>query len=209
MNLPPDTYRALLKSVDLLKSSEAEGVLGPEIARQLEELVSTVQAGIGQGQVQVASRELHWPNVSALMSAQDQKALCQVLESILRAAPAPKPKPSTSLAIASAMQRFERDLELFKEVLEVFLQHAPILLSKVRRAIADENPQQVAELAHELRGSAANVGAESIRAVAERLEFDTKEASLPHMLSGLESLEHELQRLCSVVTDLCGTGTSR
>lgn len=223
MNLPTEAFSALLKSVDLLKSSEAEGVLGPQVARRLDELVSTVQAGIDRGQDQIATEDIIWPDVSVPMSAQDQRALCQVLESILQAALAPTPKPSTSLAfaaaiqqcprstpsqcpstslaMASAMQRFEGDLELFKEVLEVFLQNAPVILSKVRTGITDGDAQQVAELAKELSGSAANVGAESIRAVAERLEFDTREASSPHMLRGLESLEQELQRLRSIVTN--------
>jgi HPt (histidine-containing phosphotransfer) domain-containing protein len=66
--------------------------------------------------------------------------------------------------------RFDGDLDLLREVASVFLECTPPLLDELRDAVAARDSEAVSRLAHRLRGSLANFGAEDTVEVAFRLE---------------------------------------
>jgi HPt (histidine-containing phosphotransfer) domain-containing protein len=56
------------------------------------------------------------------------------------------------------------------EMIELFLEHAPQRLATAREAFDAGDLDTVYRTAHSLKSTAANVGAEEVRAAAERLE---------------------------------------
>lgn len=99
------------------------------------------------------------------------------------------------LAVHSALQRFEGDGDLLVEVLGIFLEQTPVQIEQMSQADAAGDIDRIAEIAHELRGAAANVGAEGLRTLASQLELDLKGGGLKDAAVELELLRVELARL--------------
>jgi HPt (histidine-containing phosphotransfer) domain-containing protein len=98
--------------------------------------------------------------------------------------------------------RFDGDLELLREVAGSFLESSPPLLSAMRDAVAAGDPRSVSQLAHRLRGSLANFGAEEAVEAAFRLERmgvegDLADADQPcrTLLEEYDALRIGLERL--------------
>jgi len=194
MNPVSEYGRAIQESAGLLQKEAGRSRLEPETAERLRELLETVRVGIRDGHLQLpGDSAVAWPDVMESMSAQDQQALSQLLGSIdpLKAAKA----PPMVFAVHSALQRFEGDRVLLREVLEIFVEQVPLILARMRHSAADENTGAVTGLAHELRGAAANVGAESLRAIAQQLECDLTAGRFEGICAGVDLLEEELGRL--------------
>lgn len=64
------------------------------------------------------------------------------------------------------------DEEFLKELVEVFLDDAAQQLVALSDAAAAGDPEQVAGVAHRLKGSSGNVGAEQLQALCAALESD-------------------------------------
>jgi HPt (histidine-containing phosphotransfer) domain-containing protein len=194
MNTPVSHDSALLQSVDLLRALEVGSDPGPEVAGRLRELVGVVQWAVQEGHLCVSSGDVaHWPAVTESMSTEELRVLAEILDS-LTVVESAEP-PSMALAVPSALQRFEGDSALLGEVLEVFLEMVPMQIKQMHEADAAGNWDRVAEIAHELRGAAANVGAEALRAVACEVELDLRGNEPRSMAKELGALEHELARL--------------
>lgn len=70
----------------------------------------------------------------------------------------------------AALARLDGDEELLGEVLEQFILDAPRLLSTIDRAITSGDSHALHEAAHELKGVAGYLGADSLCAAAQQLE---------------------------------------
>jgi histidine phosphotransfer protein HptB len=57
-----------------------------------------------------------------------------------------------------------------KSILESFNEITPSVIQQLEQAIAEQNPEQVRHHAHTLKGSAANVGAIALPALAYEME---------------------------------------
>lgn len=84
------------------------------------------------------------------------------------------------------------DPDFETDLLALFLADAEASLSRIEGAIASQNSQSVADTAHSLRGSSANVGARALSAVARQLEQIASEGRL----TGARSLLQQLQVHC-------------
>jgi CheY-like chemotaxis protein/HPt (histidine-containing phosphotransfer) domain-containing protein len=103
------------------------------------------------------------------------------------------------------LDRFDGELELLRVVATSFLESTPALLTELRQAIAAGDGATVTRVAHRLRGSLGNFGAE--RAMEAALELEqTGGAASPAdadrhcatVTDGFESLRRRLQRLLAV-----------
>lgn len=191
MQVPTNHDSALHQSVDLLRALEIGPGLGSEVAERLRELVSVVRAGVLEGHLCASSRALGpWPAITDSMSTDELRDLAELLNSITGAAPA-EPH-SLALAVHSALQRFEGDAELLGEMLGIFLEQVPMQLQQMRQAGAVGDTDRIAAIAHELRGAAANVGAEGLRTLACEVELHLKRGDSKDVTA---ELEVELARL--------------
>lgn len=68
--------------------------------------------------------------------------------------------------------------EVFITIVDAFIDDLPMYLMSLRSAISKNDHQQVYELAHTIKGSAASVGAEMVASIARKLEAMGKAADL-------------------------------
>ncbi len=91
-------------------------------------------------------------------------------------------------------ERFGGDEELMAMVLESFTQEVPELLDHIKDAMGNNDPETVRSKSHALKGTAANVNAELLRAAALALETDAKNQITKSFQTGYDKLEAEYKR---------------
>ena len=100
----------------------------------------------------------------------------------------------------AALERLEGDLQLLRELAEIFRENATQLLTQIRDACARQDVPALLLAAHSLKGSAANLSAEAVCHVAEQLEQLTFGRDLRGCSPLVASLEAEMQRLERALT---------
>jgi two-component system sensor histidine kinase/response regulator len=109
-------------------------------------------------------------------------------------------KPPASLDVRGTLEKLGGDAELYREVLGAFAEDVPALIDDLRRACEQGDAQRLASLAHSLKGSSANIGAEPTRALAARIEQQVKRGEVAGAAALLQPLERELASLCATIT---------
>ncbi len=87
------------------------------------------------------------------------------------------------------------DQELIREVLAALLDDTSKQIALLDHAIRNQDPQKTMRLAHYCKGACANVGANAVAAVLQRLEQQAARQSFTDCAVSLESLTLELERL--------------
>ena len=83
----------------------------------------------------------------------------------------------------------EDDDAFHKEIVALFLEDTPKRFDELRTSHAAADVVKFARAAHSVKGSASNLGAMRVRAVAEKLEYAAKQNGL----AGLEAMTTELE----------------
>ncbi len=96
---------------------------------------------------------------------------------------------------AVALSRVGDDLDLLREVAQLFLQDYPNSLREIRRALETGDAQLLERSAHGLKGSVANFGARAAVEAALRLESMGRAKSFEQAGDALAQLEAALARL--------------
>ena len=97
----------------------------------------------------------------------------------------------------SLLLRLMGDRELAREVLNGFCQDAPCQLENLRARIDDSDAAGLRLQAHTLKGSAATVGAEALRAVAQAMESAANAGQVDLCRSLLPDAIKQFERLCA------------
>jgi two-component system, sensor histidine kinase and response regulator len=93
--------------------------------------------------------------------------------------------PNLVIDYAASMRRLDYDMELFKNIIEIFNEDSPKLLHAIDSAIVKRDSAAIKRAAHALRGLAANFDAKNLADTARRLEHAThdelfqRDAALP------------------------------
>jgi HPt (histidine-containing phosphotransfer) domain-containing protein len=103
----------------------------------------------------------------------------------------------------SVFEHFEDDVELIRDVAQLFLDACPRRLSAIREAIASGNGQALQAATHSLRGSASNFGAAAVVAAALRLEGMGHANDLSDAAEAYRVLEREIACLQAELVALC------
>jgi len=101
----------------------------------------------------------------------------------------------------AVLDSLDGDSELLREVAGIFLTQVPIHMEKIRRSISEPDPKLLERAAHALKGSAANLLAHGVVAAASKLEEIGNAGSLAGAKELLASLEEELGKLSSALTE--------
>ncbi|MDH5330410.1 MAG: response regulator [Aquincola sp.] len=116
------------------------------------------------------------------------------------------PRTTGSMALDGTAQTLNRETleslrdidpdggdDLAKQLLGMFLESTPVAMAQLRRAIDDGDGTAVGRVAHTLKSSAANVGAESLSLVMRELEKLGREARIDdaRALSDTVVIEHD------------------
>lgn len=116
--------------------------------------------------------------------------------------------PSSQAPLDAA--RLEKLLELQKatgrdlltQVIELYLDDAPSRLGQIRRALSEGDAAQAEQLAHSIKGSSANIGAQVVVALAAEIEQDFAGGVLGRIDEKLDRLESEIDRACQALEEL-------
>jgi CheY-like chemotaxis protein len=93
-----------------------------------------------------------------------------------------------------ALRRAGGDVDLLREMMDLFVQQCPELITAVRGAVAAEDPAALARAAHTLKGAASNFGASLVLAEAQALEEAGLAGNLTNCRSSVERLEWGIER---------------
>lgn len=87
------------------------------------------------------------------------------------------------------LRRFGGD-QLLRDMIDLFLEHAPVRIAAARLAVANADPRPAQLALHSLVSSCAQLGAERLRTIGARAEqLAGTPAALPPLL---DALDHEL-----------------
>ena len=106
-----------------------------------------------------------------------------------------------ALAVQDVLDRLGGDEELLSEVVELFIEEVPDILSKLKDALDSGDWDSAAKLAHTLKGSSSNVGAERFASLALELEDDSKKKNSARAKETYHMLQAEFAAVESFVKD--------
>lgn len=87
------------------------------------------------------------------------------------------------------------DMELLKELFQLFISDYPKKLSQFSQAIEEENFEVIQNIAHSLKGASGNLGLSSIYELTLKIENSAKEGDIADVKRAYKDLERELERL--------------
>ncbi|HHN73889.1 MAG TPA: Hpt domain-containing protein [Acidobacteria bacterium] len=97
--------------------------------------------------------------------------------------------------LEDGLARAGDDREFYKELLEIFLDDVPGRMEQLRSAIAAGQADEVASVAHSIKGAAANLSALAIRDTALNIETQARNENLSDAPALAGTLEVEIGRL--------------
>src|SRR3989441_7134688 len=122
--------------------------------------------------------------------------------------PSPEATPpvresAETLDRATLQERLAGDQGLLAELVGLFLQDYPRLLTAMREAVARGDAKLLERAAHTLKGAVSNFAAPAATAAALRLEQMGHQANLTQAEEALAALEAELDRLKGLLAQFC------
>lgn len=97
--------------------------------------------------------------------------------------------------IAAALERVEGDRALLEELLRLFVDECQNTLRQIRDVWASRDARALGRLAHALKGSAANIGADGVSEAAFALERLARSGNLENAVRYIADLEGQTERL--------------
>ena len=96
----------------------------------------------------------------------------------------------------------DRDTVFLKRLIEMFREDCNAYLQDIRTAIEEDDPETLTNEAHGLKGAAAHLQAEAVRAAAHRLEELGRTGELGPALDTYHRLEDAVDRLLPALEDM-------
>jgi HPt (histidine-containing phosphotransfer) domain-containing protein len=84
--------------------------------------------------------------------------------------------------------------EFLREIAGIFLEDTPLRIAELDQSLAAGDVPKFTRAAHSIKGSSANLGAMTLRAVAEKLEHQSRTAGLGSVAPGVADVKHEFSR---------------
>jgi HPt (histidine-containing phosphotransfer) domain-containing protein len=84
--------------------------------------------------------------------------------------------------------------EFLREIVAIYLEDTPVRLAELDQSLAAADIPKFTRAAHSIKGSSANLGAMTVRAIAEQLEHQSAKQGLDHVADLLASLKAEFAR---------------
>jgi CheY-like chemotaxis protein len=120
----------------------------------------------------------------------------------------PRPREREPIDTASALARVGGDVALLKEMVVLFLNELPTLLTNLRYAVTGADAKAIERAAHKLKGSVGNFAAHPAFEATGKLEALGRDGSLSTVGPIFADVEIEIQRLKSAMANLSGQEVS-
>jgi PAS domain S-box-containing protein len=111
--------------------------------------------------------------------------------------------PNEQIDRVSLLERVEGDRELLTEMIHLFQEDAPKLLTAMRDALQGGDMAVLERSAHSLKGAASNLSAKATAAAALQLENDAKSKDAESAKKSLAEAERAVERLLPALAELC------
>jgi PAS domain S-box-containing protein len=102
----------------------------------------------------------------------------------------------------AAVNHFEGDIDLLKEIAEMFLEESPVLMYQMKEALNRGDNAALERAAHTIKGSVGNFAAKPAYEAALRVESIGRDSEMRHADQAYRRLEEEIARLKPVLTSL-------
>ncbi|HXX20333.1 MAG TPA: Hpt domain-containing protein [Candidatus Acidoferrum sp.] len=107
-----------------------------------------------------------------------------------------------ALNIAAALERVEGDRALLEELLRLFADECQVSMRQIQEAWNSGDVALLGRLAHTLKGSSANVGANGVSEAAHALEREARSKKMESAAKLIADLEREIERfICALDND--------
>jgi len=117
-----------------------------------------------------------------------------------------EPAPSAPFICPDAFREFLDQPEFFVRLFQTFILETRQDLENLEAASMLPHAAKAAGIAHRIKGGAAAVGAEPLRAEAARVEILGREGRLPEVRAGVGNLREEFARFCRFVAGRAAPG---
>jgi CheY-like chemotaxis protein len=118
----------------------------------------------------------------------------------------PADAPGASVLEPSALQKLRQvvgdDADVLAELIESFLEDAPVLLADLRQALEEGNASGVRMHAHSLKSNSADFGATRLNVLCKELEQRGRNEELEGAAALLAEAEHEFARVREALQDM-------
>ena len=117
----------------------------------------------------------------------------------------PQKEPETQEPVIdrdAALERTGGNVDVLKELVDLFFEECPKLMNQIREAIATQQTAELRRAAHTLKGSVAIFGANLAREAAWRLESIGRDGNLEDAQSAWEDLEQRIEQLRPALHEL-------
>jgi HPt (histidine-containing phosphotransfer) domain-containing protein len=84
--------------------------------------------------------------------------------------------------------------EFLREIVTIFLTDTPQRIAELDASLAAADVEKFVRAAHSIKGSSSNLGAVTVRAAAEKLEYQGRKEGLAQIGAPLASLKAEFAR---------------
>lgn len=111
----------------------------------------------------------------------------------------PNPTDEHPINLDQLNQSIGDDTSLLLEVIDIFIDTGPAMLTAIKSALEAEDAQALEKTAHALKGSAGNFGAQAVVRSAAALETLGNSGSLAGARELLGELEHELDAMLAAL----------
>lgn len=97
------------------------------------------------------------------------------------------------------LYRIDGDVDLLKEVIEIFLKDTPVLLADLYSAIKSGDTNAVERAAHTLKGAAANISAIKMQSLSQQIQLALRENDATGLESFVGDFEDNYEKLDQVL----------
>ncbi len=84
--------------------------------------------------------------------------------------------------------------EFLREIIAIYLEDTPQRMTELEQSLASSDVPKFIRAAHSIKGSSSNVGATSVRAIAEQLEHHSAKQGLDGVAPMMAALKTEFAR---------------
>src|SRR3954470_10586089 len=84
--------------------------------------------------------------------------------------------------------------QFLREIVGIFLEDTPVRIAELDQSLAAGDASKFTRAAHSIKGSSANLGAMALRAVAEKLEHQSRTAGLGGVTKLVAEVKAEFAR---------------
>ena len=104
---------------------------------------------------------------------------------------------------ASLLERVEGDQELLTEMIQIFKEEAPMLMTAMSEALKSGDWVVLERSTHSLKGAVSNLSSKTVANVALKLEQDAQKKDLESAKKNLGEVERVMKMLLPALSDLC------